>query len=67
MIPISKLILSAFLILLFYPVFSQNEVEVLQIDYRIEIESGRDPKRPEVRPEPMVVFNIIFHYLMHKF
>ena len=62
MIPISKLILSAFLILLFYPVFSQNEVEVLQIDYRIEIESGRDPKRPEVRPEPMVVFNRMFIY-----
>ncbi|MGB0402596.1 MAG: hypothetical protein ACPGEG_00775 [Salibacteraceae bacterium] len=43
-------------------VLAQKEVTALQVDYRIEIESGRDPKRPEVRQSPIVFYNRMYIY-----
>jgi len=57
-----KVSLISLVLLLSFSLFAQDEVQVLNVDYRIEIESGRDPKRPDVRPEPMVVFNRMYIY-----
>lgn len=56
--------LVSILLIIFYSIlgFSQDLVEVMNVDYRIEIESGRDINRPEVRPEPMVVYNRMYIY-----
>ncbi|MBD80909.1 MAG: hypothetical protein CL840_18475 [Crocinitomicaceae bacterium] len=41
---------------------SQKTVSALNVDYRIEIESGRDINRPEIRPKPIVVYNRMYIY-----
>lgn len=46
----------------FFSASAQKEVKALVVDYKIEIESGRDPKRPEVRPKSIVAFNRLYIY-----
>lgn len=53
---------SVFYFLIPASLLGQNEVSALQVDYRIEIESGRDPNRPEVRQTPIVFYNRMYIY-----
>jgi hypothetical protein len=55
---------SVFLITIFsvgiLTAWGQKIVNALKVDYKIEIESGRDPKRPEELPPSIIVYNTMF-------